>query len=420
MLVDDDVVCPFPADGAAPALRGGLEVDVGDDEAPQVEGLVMRGAVLGPARNGDPEVVELAPQRHVDLVHHAVLRPPVDVLPQRFLGLLHTDPRLHHPAQHLLDTQRPHQHQHHEMILIDGRTVALDVLVLLLDDDGVLFFEQAFFEGDFVVGPAFEGGVDAEGLEVDDLLAVEEDGAVHGPGEVVAAVLAEAHAAGLELALFEADALERQIDFIFDFILLDLAEKAGKEDLLHLLVGQAVGQEAERALVGLLLAVPAPEAVGVARPAAAVAHLLRLAELQVPGGPRADALVAPRAAVPDIPHEVLVVAGRLLRAREESLDELGDGLVHLVGDAQLFLAEEVQHDLPAALAALAPRLRLLEQLDEALRSRLLVEALGLASLGLARPLLGAGLAGAASEAVDLGEPVDKITPEIFTHLILKR
>lgn len=98
----------------------------------------MRSAVLGPARNGNPEVVELASQSHVDLVNHAIHRPPVEVLPQRFLGLLHADLRLHHAGQHLLDTQRPHKHQHHKVILIDSGAVAFDVLVLLLDDDGVL------------------------------------------------------------------------------------------------------------------------------------------------------------------------------------------------------------------------------------------------------------------------------------------
>jgi hypothetical protein len=94
--------------------------------------------------------------------------------------------------------------------------------------------------------------------------------------------------------------------------------------------------------------------------------------------------------------------------------------VHLVGDAELFLAEEVQDDLPAALAALPSRLRLLEELDEALCSHLLVEALGLPALPIAGPLGDTTLAAAAGEAVDLGQPVDKVTPEIFTHLILKR
>lgn len=45
------MVRPFPADGAFPPLCRGAEVDIGHEEAPEIEGLVVACAMLG--SNGD-------------------------------------------------------------------------------------------------------------------------------------------------------------------------------------------------------------------------------------------------------------------------------------------------------------------------------------------------------------------------------
>lgn len=81
----------------------------------------------------------------------------------------------------------------------------------------------------------------------------------------------------------------------------------------------------------------------------------------------------------------------------------------------------MQDDLPAALAALSSSLRLLEKLDETLGHHVFAEAFGLLGLDFVWLFVGTGVfPGALGQAVDLGEPMDKITPEIFTHLILNR
>lgn len=94
------------------------------------------------------------------------------------------------------------------------------------------------------------------------------------------------------MELFEGNIFERQIDFIFDFIFLDLAEKAGKEYLLNFLIGKTVGQEAKRAFIKLVLAVLSPKAVGMARSVTPIADFFRLAKLKISCRPRTNALVA--------------------------------------------------------------------------------------------------------------------------------
>lgn len=71
-----------------------------------------------------------------------------------------------------------------------------------------------------------------------------------------------------------------------------MAEKAGKKYLLNFLIGKAVGQEAKRAFVKLVLVVLTPQAVGVARSVTPIADFFGLANLKISGSPRANALVA--------------------------------------------------------------------------------------------------------------------------------
>lgn len=195
------------------------------------------------------------------------------------------------------------------MVFIDRGSKSLRILVFLLNNEGVSLVEEAPIEDNLVIYSLLDAGVGIEGLKLHQLPVIEEHGAVHGPGDLVLVVPAEPDAPCFQYDILAYLIFERQINFILNFVFLDLAQKAGKQYLADWLVGDAVFEETHRALVELLLFLTAPQAVHVTSPLAPIAHLLLLAEPEVFGGLGTDAVIGARVLVPDVEDVVLAVGG---------------------------------------------------------------------------------------------------------------
>jgi hypothetical protein len=85
ILIYNQVVGSFPADGTLPPLGRRAKVHVGYEEAPEIEGLVMACTVLGSNRDGYFASVELALKLDLQLFDGTVLHASVQILPQDLL-----------------------------------------------------------------------------------------------------------------------------------------------------------------------------------------------------------------------------------------------------------------------------------------------------------------------------------------------
>lgn len=195
------------------------------------------------------------------------------------------------------------------MVFIDSGPKSLRILVFLFNDEGISLVEEAPIEDDFVVYSLLDAGVGIERLELHQLPAIKQHGAVHRPSDLIFIVPAEPDASSFQYGILADLIFERQINFILNFVFLGLAQKSGKQYLANWLVGNAVFEEAHRALVQLLLFLTAPQAVHVTSPLAPIAHLLLLAEPQVFGGLGTDAVIGAGVLVPDVEDVVLIVGG---------------------------------------------------------------------------------------------------------------
>ena len=168
---------------------------------------------------------------------------------------------------------------------------------------------------------------------------VEHDVAVFRPGELVAIVLVEADAAGFNCKVVQDVFRERQINYVFNFVLLSLAQVTAKKDLLSSAVGQAPLHETQGALVVPLLR--APHAVGVVLLVAAVAPLRPFRHLEIPSCLRADAIEGLGVGVDCVGNEVEHVPA--LFESEIAFHLFGDEVGHLVGAVEVvFLGELVE------------------------------------------------------------------------------
>jgi hypothetical protein len=234
VLVDFQVVGSFFANRTLPLTHDLPAVDVGHDEASQVEGLVVQPAVLRPHGNRYLIGVELALEMNLYLLDRALLyHLPIDVLAQPALGLLDCEDALAHGLLDLVGRLGLHCCYYDEMAGIVVLTHALHVLVLLLDDEGALGGQQLFVENDFLVNSAADRGGGVEGLELVEFFVVEVQGAMLGPGDLVLVFLVEADAPGLDGVALDELLIERQINSILNFVFLCLAQIAAKEDLSH-------------------------------------------------------------------------------------------------------------------------------------------------------------------------------------------
>jgi hypothetical protein len=195
------------------------------------------------------------------------------------------------------------------MVFIDSRPKPLRILVFFLNYEGISFGEKASIEDDLVIHSLFDAGVGVEGLELHELPVVEQHRAVHGPADLVLIVPAEPHTPCFQYDILADLIFERQINFILNFVFLDLAQKAGKQYLAHGLVGDAVLEETHRALVELLLFLTAPQAVHVTSPLTPVTHLFLLAEPEVFGGLGTNAVVGAGVLIPYVEDVVVAVRG---------------------------------------------------------------------------------------------------------------
>lgn len=179
--VDLQTVGGLLADRTPPALPVLLAVPVGQQEALEVERLVVAGAQLRPHWDPHLAFVVLALQTHPQSLHLALPSPAAQVLPQPLLALLH--PQSLHPRLHCLGSGGLDQ-QHHQEVRGFVRSVffvedyAGDVLVVA---------EEVPVQPELLLAPVLLGGVGSEGLAAPQELVPEFEGVVFGPGEGVSA-----------------------------------------------------------------------------------------------------------------------------------------------------------------------------------------------------------------------------------------
>jgi hypothetical protein len=103
--------------------------------------------------------------------------------------------------------------------------------------------------------------------------------AINWPSDLIFAVFAKPYAPSLNKGILTNPILKRQINFILNFILFDLAQTAGKQNFIDLLVWYAVFEEAHGAFIQFLFLLPAPHAVNMAGAVTAVTDLFLFTKL---------------------------------------------------------------------------------------------------------------------------------------------
>lgn len=140
----------------------------------------------------------MAVQGNLQFLDVAILKAPVQVLPQSHLGQFH---RKHLFLVFLLrfsDRQRGDGHERYEMMAVVVVAYASHVLMLLLNHHDIVFGEHFAVENKFLVDSAFEGGAGRQGLELANFAMVEHDVAVLWPGQLISVFLVEAGTTGLD------------------------------------------------------------------------------------------------------------------------------------------------------------------------------------------------------------------------------